>query len=88
MFKGTGLKALNLYQEPQSALKKNMGKFDEADIQKAYTQTQGKYDETVTTENISLQIGRKLQTRTNTAPPLGFNIAPSKDPYITPGLTQ
>ena len=25
-----------------------MGKFDEADIQKAYARTQGKYDETVT----------------------------------------
>ena len=38
-----------------------MGKFDEADLQKAYAWAQGKYDETVTIANKSSQIGRKLK---------------------------
>ena len=65
-----------------------MGNIDEADLQKAYTRVQGKDDETVTIASISHQIGRKLQTRTKTAPPPGFNITPAKDPYITSGLTK
>ena len=37
MFKGTGLTALYLDQDPQAALKNKMGNFDEAYLQKAYT---------------------------------------------------
>ena len=48
MFEVTGPPSLYLYQDPQSALKNKMGKFYEADIQKAYTRSQGKDDETVT----------------------------------------
>ena len=48
MFVGTGLKELDLYQDPRSALKNKIGKFDEADLQKAYARERGKYDETVT----------------------------------------
>ena len=48
MFEGTGITVLYLYQDPQYALKDKMGKVDEADLQKAYAQAQGKYDETVT----------------------------------------
>ena len=48
MFEGTSLTEIYLDQDPQAALKNKMGKFDEADIQKAYARTQGKYDETVT----------------------------------------
>ena len=88
MFEGTGLTSLYLYQEPQAVLKNKMGNFDEADLHKAYAQDKGKDYETVTISSISRQIGRKPQAQTNTAPPPGFNIAPSEDPYITSVLTQ
>ena len=88
MFKGTGLLELNLDQYPQGAFKNKMGKFDEADIQKSYTQVQGKGDETVTIEIISRQIERKLQARAKTSSPPGLNIAPTEYPSITSGLTQ
>ena len=65
-----------------------MGKFDEADLQKAYAWAQGKYDETVTIANRSRQIGTKLQARTKTVPPSGVNIVTAEDPYITSVLTQ
>ena len=42
MFEGTWLSALYLDQDPKFTLKNKMGKFDEADLQKAYTPTQGK----------------------------------------------
>ena len=42
MFKGTDLTELDLDQELQAALKNKIGNFDEADLQKAYTQAQGK----------------------------------------------
>ena len=62
--------------------------FDKADLQKAYARAQGKYDETVIIKSRSRQIGRKLKTWIQTAPPTGFNISPAKDPYIKSGLTQ
>ena len=42
MFEGTWLSALYLDQDPKFTLKNKMGNFDEADLQKAYTPTQGK----------------------------------------------
>ena len=83
MFEGTGLTTLYLDQEPQSALKRKMGNFDEADIQKDYARAQGKDDEIITIASISRQIGRKIQARTNTESPSGFNKASTKDPSIT-----
>ena len=65
-----------------------MGNFDEAYLQKSYARAQGKDDETVTIVSRSRQIGRKLKIQKNTAPPPGFNIAPSKYSSITSGLTQ
>ena len=88
MFKGIGLAALDLYQDPQAVLKKKMGNFDEADLQKSYTREQDKDDETVTIVSRSCQIGRKLQAQTKTAPPSGFNIVPAEYSSITSGLTQ
>ena len=35
VFESIGLTELVLYQDPQAALKKKMGNFDEADIQKS-----------------------------------------------------
>ena len=43
-----------------------MGKFDEADLQKTYSQAQVKDDETVAIASRSLQIGRKIHARTKT----------------------
>ena len=40
-----------------------MGNFDEADLHKANSRAQDKYDETATISSISHQIGRKLQAR-------------------------
>ena len=37
MFTDTGLTSLDLYQDPQAALKNKMGNFDEDDIHKSYT---------------------------------------------------
>ena len=88
MSKGTGITGLDLDHDQQDALKNKIRNFDEADIQKAHTPAQGKDYETVTISSRSLQIGRKLQTRTKAAPPPGFNISPDEDPYITSGLTQ
>ena len=65
-----------------------MGNFDEADLQKACARAQVKYVEMVTIASRSHQIGRKLQARTKTAPPPGFNIALVEDPSITSVLTQ
>ena len=65
-----------------------MGNFDDANLQKAYTCEQGKDDKTATIAMTSLQIGRKLQAQKNTAFSPGLNIAPSKYPSITLGLTQ
>ena len=48
MFEDTGLKALDLDQDPQDTLKNKMGNFDETDIYKVYAQAQVKDDETVT----------------------------------------
>ena len=48
MFEVTGLTALDLDQEPQTALKNKRDSFDEADLQKSYTWAQGKYYKTVT----------------------------------------
>ena len=47
MFKGPGLTALDLDQDPQAVLKNKMRNFDEAYLQKSYTRAQGKYDGTV-----------------------------------------
>ena len=47
MLEGTGIMALDLDQDTQAALNNKMGNFDKADIQKAYTRAQGKYDGTV-----------------------------------------
>ena len=48
MFKGTGITALYLYQDPQAVFNNKMGNFYETDLQKSYAWTQGKDDETVT----------------------------------------
>ena len=47
MFKGTGLTALDLYQDPQYDLKNKIGNFYEADLHKAYDWAPGKDNETV-----------------------------------------
>ena len=65
-----------------------MGKFDEANLQKAYAQAQGKYDKTATITIRPLHIGRKIQTLIKATPQPGFNISPYEDPYSTSGLTQ
>ena len=88
MFKGTGLTALYLYQDQQAALKNKMSNFYEADLHKAYSRVQGKYDKIVTIGIRSLKIGRKIQARTEITPPLGLNIASDKYPSITSGFTQ
>ena len=88
MFKGTGLTALYIYQDPKTLLNNKIGKSDEADIQKSYARSHGKDDETVTIASRSRHIGRKLQTQTNTASPPGINIAPSEYPSITSRLTH
>ena len=88
MFEGTCLTALDLDQDTQAALKKRMGNFHEAYIQKYYTQAQGKGDETVAIASISHQIGRKLKSQTKIEPPPGFNISRSKYPSITSVITQ
>ena len=85
--KGTDLMTLYLDQDPQDDLKGGGG-VDEAYLQKYYNQAHRKDDETVTIARVSSQIGRNLQAQTNTASPPGINISPSKDPSITPGLTQ
>ena len=88
MFKGTGLTELDLHQGTQAELKKKMGNFDEADIQKAYDQAQLKDDETVTITSRSRQIESKLQEHTKTDYPLDLNISPAKDSSITSGINQ
>ena len=60
MFKGTGITALYLYQDPQAALKNTMVNFDKADLQKYYAWEQVKYDKRVTIASISRKIGRKI----------------------------
>ena len=60
MFRGTGITALDLDQDPQASLKNKMGNFDESDLQKAYAQAQSKYDETITIASRSQHIGRKI----------------------------
>ena len=88
MFEGNGITALYLNQDPQAVLKNKMGRFDEACIRKSYARVQGKYAETVTFASIKHQIGRKLQARTKTSSPSGFNIAPAKYLSVMSGLTQ
>ena len=88
MFKGTGITALYLDQDPQETLKKKMGNIYGAYIQKACARAQGKKYETETITIISRQIGRKLNACKNTAPPPVFNMAPAEDPSITSVLTQ
>ena len=44
IFEGTLIKELDIYQDPQYALKNKMGNFDEADLQKYYALEQGKDD--------------------------------------------
>ena len=48
IFEGTGITALDLDQDPQSAMKNKISNFDEADLQKVYARAQRKYDEKVT----------------------------------------
>ena len=48
MLQVTCIMALDLYQDPQAALKNKMRNFYQADLQKSYAQAQEKYDETVT----------------------------------------
>ena len=88
MFEITGLREMYLDQNPQSYMKNQMDNFNEADLQKAYSRTHGKYYETVTIAGRSRQIGKKLQARANTASPLGLNIAPSKNLSIALCLTR
>ena len=83
MFEGTGLTALDLYQDSQASLKNKMANFDEADPQKAYDLSQGKDDETVRISSGSCQIGRKFQSQEKAVSPPGLNIEPDKDPSIT-----
>ena len=60
MFKGTGITALDLFQDHQSALKNKRGNFYEADLQKVYAWAQLKDYDTLTIVIISRQIRRKL----------------------------
>ena len=83
-FEGTGLTEFDIYQDPQDALKDKIGNFDEADLQKAYARSQGKYYKTVTIESRSRQIGRELKPQTTP----GLNIALDEYPYIKSGLNQ
>ena len=62
--------------------------FDDANLQKPYEHTQGKYDETVIIASRSRNIGTKLKARKNTAPLPGFNKALDEHPFIKSGLTQ
>ena len=87
MLEGTGLTSLDIYQDPQAALKNQMGTFDEVDIHKACARAQVKDYETVTITSISHQIGRKLKEQAKTASPPGINISPSVDPSTTSGIT-
>ena len=66
VFEGTGFIAFDLDEDPQAALKEEMGDFDEADLHKVFAQSHGKYIETVTIASISRHIGRKLQAQTKT----------------------
>ena len=79
---------LYLDQYPKDALRKKIGNFDKADLQKYYTRAQDKDDEIVTIASRSRQIRRKLQKCTNTAPPSGFNISQATYPPLTSGITQ
>ena len=88
MFKGTSLLELYLNQDPQAALKNKMGNFNKTDLQRAYAQAQGKYDETVNVAIISCQTVRKIQARTKTESPPCLSISPAKDTSITPGIIQ
>ena len=88
MFEEIGLKAFDLDQYLQSALKNKMGNFDGTDIQKSYTQAQGKDDETVKIASRSRRIGRKPQAWKKTASTPGLNIVPAKYPSTTSGITQ
>ena len=77
MFKGTGLTAIYLDQDPHAALKIKMVNLYRSYLQKDYARSQGKDDETVTTARRSRRIGIKLQTWKNISPPSDFNIAPA-----------
>ena len=78
VLKGTGIMAFYLDLDPQAALKKKVGNFDEADLQKSYARAKGKDYETVAISSRSIHIGSKIQALTQTAPLIGFNIAPSE----------
>ena len=88
MLKGTGLTEQDLNQDPQDYLKNKTSNFDEADIQKSYSQSQGNGDEIFTIASISHQIGGELQSHTKTASPPGLNITPDKYTSITSILNQ
>ena len=88
IFEGTGITALDLDQDPQSAMKNKISNFDEADLQKSYAWAQGKDEKTVTIAGRSHHIGKKFQARTKTMSPQGLNIAPANHTSITSGLTQ
>ena len=65
-----------------------MVNFDEEDMKKSYTWSEGNDDETVTIAKRSIQLGRKLHARTKTASYPGLNIAPAKDTSIISGLPR
>ena len=88
MFGDTVIMELDIDQDPQAVLHNKMGNFNEADLQKSYTRAQGKDDETLTIENRSRQIGKKMQARKKTASPPGLNISPPEETSITSGLNQ
>ena len=69
-------------------MKNKTSNFDEADIQKSYSQSQGKGDEIFTIASRSHQIGREFEAHTKTASPPGRNIAPYKYTSITLVLNQ
>ena len=87
-FKSTGLRELDLDQDPQTAQKNKMGTFDEAYIQKAYARAQVKDDKTVTIAIRSHHIIRKVQALVKTVSPSVLDIAPSDDPSITSCLNS
>ena len=88
MLKGTGITELDLNQDSQDYLKNKTSNFDEADIQKSYSQSQGKGDEIFTIASRSHQIGRELQAQTKTASPPDLNIAPDEYTSITSGINH
>ena len=61
IFQGTGLTAEELRNNPEAVRTERMTNFVDADIEKAYSKTQGKDGETATYASLYKKVGRKLQ---------------------------